>query len=148
MNRQSGFLVSKIHRLSGRIFARMLKAHDIELNPAQGRIMFVLWQTDDIPISELSERTSLGKSTLTSMLDRLEVAGYVQRVRSEADRRIIHVQRTAKDRAAQRAYERASKAMTKIYYSGFTNEEIDQFEHSLKRVLDNLVEHEAGSGEH
>ncbi len=148
VKRQGGFLVSKIHRLSGRIFARMLKAYDIKLNPAQGRIMFVLWQTDGIPIRELAERTSLGKSTLTSMLDRLQATGYIERVRSEVDRRIILVQRTAKDRAAQEAYERASKAMTEIYYDGFTNDEIDQFEHHLSRVLHNLIEHDPGSQSH
>ncbi|MBU1049425.1 MarR family winged helix-turn-helix transcriptional regulator [Candidatus Bipolaricaulota bacterium] len=142
MKRQAGFLISKIHRLSGRIFARMLKSYNIELNPAQGRIMFVLWQTDGIPIHELAERTSLGKSTLTSMLDRLQATGYIERVRSEADRRIILVRRTAKDRAAQQAYERVSQAMTDIYYCNFSESEMDQFERLLERVLNNLGAHD------
>jgi hypothetical protein len=36
--RQGGFLISKIHQLSGRIFARKLKQHNIsDINPAQGK---------------------------------------------------------------------------------------------------------------
>jgi DNA-binding MarR family transcriptional regulator len=143
IERQGGFLISKIHRLSGRVFARMLRAHGIEINPAQGRILFVLWQEDGIPIRELARRTSLGKSTLTSMLDRLEEAGYLVRERSEADRRVILVRRTEKDRAAQAAYERVSKEMTDIYYAGLREADIDAFERTLEHILGNLIQQDA-----
>ena len=144
LDRQGGFLISKIHRLSGRIFSRMLREHGIEINPAQGRILFVLWQRDGVSISELAKRTSLGKSTLTSMLDRLEEAGYILREHSVEDRRAILVKRTAKDRKAQAAYERVSAAMTQLYYRGFTASEIDQFEEWLVRILDNLAQDRSG----
>ena len=144
IERQGGFLVSKIHHLSGRIFARLLKEYEIEINPAQGRILFVLWRGDGIPIRELAKRTSLGKSTLTSMLDRLE-EGHIVRERSEADRRVILVKRTAKDRAAQAAYERVSMAMTEVYYRGLSPGEIDRFERLLERILDNLITVEGGN---
>lgn len=136
---QGGFLISRIKHLSGRVFARMLKAHDIEINPAQGRIMFTLWQQDGIPIQELAKRTSLGKSTLTSMLDRLENLGYISRVRSKADRRIILIQRTAKDRALQDTYERVSDEMSAVCFKGFSASEIQALESTLERVLENLV---------
>ena len=139
IERQGGFLISKIHRLSGRVFGRMLKEHQIQINPAQGRILFVLWQDDGIPISELAKRTSLGKSTLTSMLDRLEEAGYVVRRRSEVDRRVILVERTEKDRAAQATYERVSKEMSEIYYAGLEKDKIAAFERTLSHILDNLI---------
>lgn len=136
---QGGFLISRIKHLSGRVFARMLKDHDIEINPAQGRIMFALWQQDEIPIQELAQRTSLSKSTLTSMLDRLEDIGYITRSRSKADRRIILIQRTEKDRALQETYERVSDEMAAVYYEGFTTPEIQAFESTLKRILENLA---------
>jgi DNA-binding MarR family transcriptional regulator len=137
--RQGGFLISKIHRLGGRIFARMLREYQIEISPAQGRIMFVLWQGDGIPINELARRTSLGKSTLTSMLDRLEEADYVARVRSDEDRRQVLVTRTDKDLAWQEVYVRVSQDMTELFYDGFAEDEIDTFEGYLRRVLDNLT---------
>ena len=143
--RQGGFLISKIHRLSGRVFARMLREYDIEINPAQGRILFVLWREDGIPIRELVKRTSLGKSTLTSMLDRLEEAGYIARERSESDRRVVLVRRTDKDRAAQAAYEHVSAAMSSVFYRGLTDDEIGTFERTLERILDNLIAFENGN---
>ncbi len=144
--RQGGFLIAKIHQLAGRVFARKLKEHEIhEINPAQGRILFVLWEHDGIPIRELAERTQLEKSTLTSMLDRLEEGGYIRRVPSNEDRRTILIHRTEKDRAFQRQYARVSEEMTALFYRGFSEREIDRFEGYLDRILDNLVSSEKES---
>lgn len=140
--RQGGFLISKIHHLGGRVFGRKLQEYQVEINPAQGRIMFVLWREDNIPINELAKKTSLAKSTLTSMLDRLEEAGYVERVRSEEDRRQVLIRRTEKDKAWQEVYVQVSQDMTRLFYAGFSESEIDKFEGYLGRILDNLLAHE------
>ncbi|MHC4618657.1 MAG: MarR family winged helix-turn-helix transcriptional regulator [Planctomycetota bacterium] len=141
--RQGGFLIAKIHQLAGRIFARKLKEYDIEINPAQGRIMFVLWRHDGIAINELARKTQLRKSTLTSMLDRLEEAGYLMRVPSEKDRRKIQIRRTEKDKAMEAKYVEVSREMTRLFYKGFSRSEIDRFETDLAKVLNNLTEFEA-----
>ena len=136
--RQGGFLMAKVHQVSGRVFAGRLRAAGIEINPAQGRILFALWQQDGIPIQTLRERTSLEKSTLTSMLDRLEEAGLVRRQPSPTDRRQILIKRTAKDRALERAYKAVSRDMGDLYYRGFGNEDIERFESYLRRIFENL----------
>ena len=135
---QSGFLISKIHHLSGRIFARMLKEYDIEINPAQGRIMFVLWQEDGIPIRELAQKTALEKSTLTAMLDRLERMGYIRRIHSATDRRQILVERTELDRSWQDIYVKVSQEMSDLFYQGFSEGEIYELDRYLRRLLVNL----------
>jgi len=139
--RQGGFLISKIHQLSQRIFARILKDHKLdEFNPAQGRIMFVLWQKDNIPIHELVEKTQYSKSTLTSMLDNLEKAGFIKRVPSKEDRREILIALTEKNRLLQDKYVDVSREMGKLFYNKFNEEEIDDFENYLERILENLIE--------
>ena len=141
--RQGGFLMAKIRQVGGRIFSKMLKDSGIEINPAQGRIMFALWQQDGISINELAKRTQLGKSTLTSMLDRLEKGGFLKRVPSREDRRKILLKRTKKDRAMEAKYVEVSRQMTKLYYNGFSKSEIDRFESDLARILNNLTDFEA-----
>ena len=141
--RQGGFLISKIHQLSQRIFARILKEHELdEFNPAQGRIMFVLWQKDNIPIHELVEKTQFSKSTLTSMLDNLEKAGFIKRVPSKDDRREILIALTEKDRLLQDNYIDVSREMGKLYYNRFSDKEIDDFENYLERILENLLDYD------
>jgi DNA-binding MarR family transcriptional regulator len=141
--RQAGFLMAKIRQVAGRLFERMLRDYDIEISSAQGRIMFALWQEDGISINELAKKTQLKKSTLTSMLDRLERMGYVRRQRSQKDRRKILIHRTAKDENLESEYVRLSQEHTKLFFRGFSEEEIDRFENDLKRILSNLMEHES-----
>jgi len=138
--REGGFLIAQVHQVAGRIFARLLKDHGIEeINPPLGRILFVLWQQDGIPIGELAKRTSLEKSTLTTLLDRLEASGFVERVRSEEDRRVVLVHRTAKDKAWQKAHEEVSEKMNRLFYAGLSAQEIDRFEETLRCLLANLT---------
>jgi len=137
---EGGFLVAKIHYLAGRLFSRKLKEYNLdEINPAQGRILFALWRSGDISIQQLAKNTSLGKSTLTSMLDRLENNGYIIRVPSAKDRRKVIIKLTEKDKKLQDVYTHVSEEMTDLFYRGFTAKEIDSFENYLRRVLDNLA---------
>jgi DNA-binding MarR family transcriptional regulator len=141
--RQGGFLVSKIHQLQGRIFSRLLRKCNVnEINPAQGRILFSLWQKDRITIQELSKRTALGKSTLTRMLDRLEGSGHVIRVFSQEDRRKVIIELTEENKKMRTAYEKVSDEMTGIFYRDFTGDEIDEFEAYLRRIFHNLDRYE------
>lgn len=138
--RAGGFLISKIKQLSGRIFARLLKEYRIEeISPAQGRIMFPLWKKDGVSIAELARETALGKSTLTSMLDRLEKEGHIKRVPSKEDRREICIFLTERNRILQDRYDRVSQHMTELFYKEFTEKEIDEFEGYLERILANLL---------
>jgi len=141
--REGGFLIAKIHQVAERIFARMLKKYGIDnINPAQGRILFVLWKNDSISISKLAAMTMLGNSTLTSMLDRLEDSGYLKRCFSPTDRRSVTIMQTDKNNQLQEIYQQVSKEMLDLFYAGFKNDEIDIFEDSLKRILNNLKEAE------
>lgn len=102
----------------------------------------MLWQNDRIPIRELSEKTQLEKSTLTSMLDRLEEAELIRRVSSPHDRRVILIERTEKNRRFQSAYGDISRQMNDLFFQGFTRTERSRFEKDLERILANLIEAE------
>ena len=140
---QAGFLMAKICQVGERIFVRSLKQYGIEINPAQGRIMFALWQKDGIPINELAKKTQLKKSTLTSMLDRLERMGYVKRRHCRKDRRKILIMRTEKDIAMEKKYTEISQEMAELFYKGFSKSQIGCFEEDLGRILNNLTEFES-----
>ena len=138
-----GFLISKIKQIQGRVFEKLLQEHGIDqFNGAQGRILFVLWGNDDIPISELSDKTGLAKTTLTSMLDRLENSGHILRIFDPGDRRKVNIRLTPEARDLKGSYDAVSMRMSEIFYEGFTDEEIVSFEEKLMRILDNLKEGE------
>jgi len=136
---EGGFLITKIHHLSSRIFSKKLKEHGIEISPGQGRILFALWRDDGIAIRELVNRTQLGKSTLTEMLDRMEAEGLVERMASTVDKRETLVHLTGKTKKLHEKYLDVSLDMTELFYRGFTENDIESFEECLRRLLANLT---------
>lgn len=143
METKGGFLISRIKQMGTRIFDRMLVESGVDaFNGAQGRILYVLWQSEDITISSLSAQTSLANTTLTSMLDRMENAGLIIRKPDPKDRRSRLIALTDKAKALQGDYERISQQMSERYYIGFSESEITQFESYLQRVLANLEKEE------
>ena len=87
-----GFFMSQIRHLSGRIWEKLLKESGVDIfNGAQGRILYILWEHGDLTITEIGKLTSLAKTTLTSMLDRMEAGGLIERVPDKKNRRQIFI---------------------------------------------------------
>ena len=141
MKNTGGFLITRIKQVGGRVFDRILSQKKIDVfNGAQGRILYVLWQDNGVPISELSKQTGLATTTLTSMLDRMETAGLVYRDRGDKDRRKIRIYLTEKAKGLEEDYNSVSEEMSRIYYKGFSDQEIEQLESYLERILKNVEE--------
>jgi Transcriptional regulators len=136
---RGGFIVSQIKQIQGRIFDKLLKNHGIDdFNGPQGRILYVLWQQDNLTISELGARTSLAKTSLTTMLDRMEERGYIQRNNAPNDRRQILITLTDKARSLNSKYDEVTAQMNQIFYEGFLDEAIKALDNDLQHVLENL----------
>ncbi|WP_371804946.1 MarR family winged helix-turn-helix transcriptional regulator [Candidatus Lokiarchaeum ossiferum] len=136
--RKGGFLISRIHQISGRIFSKKLKEYNIKINPGQGRILFALWEQDGISIRDLAKRTSLGKSTLSAMLKRMRNDGYlkIEHPVGNERKKLVYVLERSKEIEA--GYQQISAEMNALYYKGFKNAEIDEFEAYLERLFTNL----------
>ena len=140
---KGGFLISQIKQVSGRIFQKLLAQAGVDaFNGAQGRILYVLWQRDNIPIAELSKKTGLAKTTLTSMLDRMQASGLIKRAYDARDRRRIRISLTLDARQLRGEYDAVSRKMSALYYAGFSDSEIIAFELTLQRILNNLEQQE------
>lgn len=136
-----GFLISQVKQVQGRVFDAMLQEAGIEeFNGAQGRILYILWQEDNLPIVELSRRTGLAKTTLTGMLDRMEEKGFLERRFDKKDRRQVRIILSDNARELNDKYNQVSHAMNERFYRGFTDSEIEQFEETLERILRNLTQ--------
>lgn len=74
----------------------------IGLTYPQYLTLLVLWETDQLSVSEIGARLSLDSGTLTPLLKRLEAAGLIQRQRDEKDERCVRVLLTSAGRQLQR----------------------------------------------
>ena len=64
---------------------------ELDLTYPQYLVMLVLWEQDDITVSDIGERLFLDSATLTPLLKRLESAGLINRQRSRKDERQVAV---------------------------------------------------------
>ena len=141
---EGGTLISQIHQVSQRVWYDVLSHNGLsDLAGARGRVIFALWNEDNIPIKKLVERTSLDKATLTGIIDRLERDGYVKRIPSPDDKRATLISRTGKDEIFKSKIPEVSKQQNKLFYKGFSTSEIKDFENYLIRILQNCKEAEA-----
>ena len=139
MRTNGGFQISKIKQLGDRVFEKILTAQGIEaFNGAQGRILYVLWQEDGVPIKTISERCGLAITSLTTMLERMEKSGLIIRQQDSGDKRRTLIFLTDKAKALKEDYDAVSDRMSTIFYQGFTEEEIRNFEEHLERIRLNL----------
>jgi DNA-binding MarR family transcriptional regulator len=71
-------------------FARLLREHG--LTPSQYNVLRILrGEGKPLPILEIASRTITVVPGITGLIDRLEQAGFVNRLRCAKDRRVIHV---------------------------------------------------------
>ena len=140
METRGGFYITQIKQLQDRIFERLLLKNGIEISGAQGRILFILWKTDHLTISEISEKASLAKNTVSVVVNGMVQKGIVERNTNPQNRRQAIVSLTRYAKSLQEKYEMVSQQMNLLFYHGFSEKEQKQFEQYLARILDNLTQ--------
>ena len=75
--------------------------NELGLTYTQYLVFLVLWEKDGITVSEICERLKLDSGTVSPLLKKLQQAGYIRKVRSEADDRVVEITLTEEGRALQ-----------------------------------------------
>lgn len=142
METKGGFYITQIKQLQDRIFERLLLQNGIEISGGQGRILFVLWKSDFLTISEISEKTSLAKNTVSIIVNGMVNKGIVERTVNPDNRRQTIISLTEYAKSLQEKYEYVSQQMNTLFYQGFSNKEMKEFEDCLERIVNTLTQFE------
>ncbi len=140
METKGGFYITQIKQLQDRIFEKLLLEHNIEISGGQGRILFILWKTDNLTISDISKETSLAKNTVSIVINGMVASGLVTRNINPNNRRQTIISLTEYAKSMQTEYEIVSEKMNTLFYQGFSENEQKQFEQYLARILHTLTE--------
>ena len=95
-------LIFGIHRATHRI-GLYIQRHEPGLTQAEAHILCHLQESGDSTIADLHRAFAHKRSTLTSVLDRLDSRGWVTRESSDKDRRtfVVHLTGLGKKKAAK-----------------------------------------------
>lgn len=131
------FALYSASRAFTRAYAPLL--YPLGLTYPQYIVMLVLWERDDLSVTELGERLALDSGTLTPLLKRLEEAGFIERRRDDDDERVVRLRLTPSGRKLE---ERAHAIPTELACrAGYepTSESLAKLE-SLREALQELTQ--------
>jgi len=94
------FALYSANHAMNRLYKPMLDA--LNLTYPQYLVMVTLWEEDGQTVGRIGEKLFLESSTLTPLLKRLEVAGFIQRIRSKEDERQVLIHLTSEGVALEK----------------------------------------------
>ena len=138
---QGGYQALQIRLLNGRLFQKLLsKEPDAQYRSEQGKILTILWKQElgCATATDIALASGLANNTLTSMIKKLVDQGLVTIEQSDQDKRKKFFVLTELGWAQKEIGDRVSKELGEIFYQGFSNQEIREFEAYQERIITNL----------
>ncbi len=83
-----------------KVYRKLLR--ELGVTYPQYLVLLVLWERDELMVSEIGERLFLDSATLTPLLKRMEALGLVHRARAKNDERQVIVSLSARGRESKR----------------------------------------------
>lgn len=96
-------------------------------------VMMVLWEEDGVGVGKIAAKLELDSATLTPMLKKLEVAGFISRTRNRLDERIVEI--TLTDKGNQLQHEVASVQEGVACKTGLNDEEFKKLRADLHQLV-------------
>lgn len=134
------WLISDITRLMVTEFNKRMRDQGIQLSRAQGRIIARLLRQDGQTQTELADSMGMEKAPLGIVIDKLETAGFVERLADPSDRRIKRVHATDKVKKITPKVEEISSQLQDEMFSGLSNMRRLQLSQSLAHLKQNLLD--------
>ncbi|WP_298017383.1 MarR family transcriptional regulator [uncultured Parasphingopyxis sp.] len=137
-NNSIGYLA----RVAFRSFSRLLEKKTLEhgVSAGQWRFLRQLWQKGGVTQRELSEMVGMREPTTVIAIKSLEKSGFIRREKSTTDRRKIHVHLTDKAKGLEGRLNPYVEEIHAMATRGMSDEEVEQLQALLRRVIDNLAE--------
>ncbi|HOI87397.1 MAG TPA: MarR family transcriptional regulator [Lentimicrobium sp.] len=99
-------------------------------------VFMILWETDNVPVTEIAGKLILNTNTITPLLKRMEQMGFIKRRRSQEDERRVMVGLTEKGQALQAEAASIPQAMVEqLRKSNLNVEDLLKLKESLNAVI-------------
>ena len=135
---EMGFLLSRATWAMNNSVNRMLRENGLpDISVAYFAVLQTLWENDGLSITDLGEKAQLEKSTMTSLIDRMEGAGLVKREEHPTDRRAYKICLTPRGKSLE---ENLDQVVTRAYRHltrGISEEDLAAATKVSRRLIEN-----------
>ncbi|KUJ59500.1 MarR family transcriptional regulator [Flavobacteriaceae bacterium CRH] len=109
---------------------------ELDITYPQYLAMMVLWEKDGLTVNQVGEKLFLDSGTLTPLLKRLEVKGFIIRKRKKEDERVVEVFLADQGRnLQQKACEIPAKMQEKL---NLTAEDLFELKETVEKILNKI----------
>jgi len=109
------------------------------LAPTHGDILAKLYAEGTQPMGALAKKIHRKKNTLTTLIKKLEKAGYVKRTTASEDSRVILVSLTSKGEAFRKDFEEVSKVLLSTVWKDMPQIDKETLVAGLEKIVINLA---------
>lgn len=132
-------LISRIRELSGSLIVSELEKAGIKgVVPSHGDIIVALIKHRELTMTEIAEGINKDRSTVTTLVKKLNKLGFTDTKKNELDQRSSLVFLTPKGRELEKGFEEISEKLYSIQYEGITDEEREVFRRVLIKMHENF----------
>ena len=115
------------------------RAASLGVTRAQWKVLFRLGREPGLRQVELADRLDIEPITLCRIVDRLEEAGLVDRIKDPTDRRAWQLELTAKAAPVVARLKALAAELTAEAFAGLAPEELEQVRSKLGKIRENLA---------
>ncbi len=126
-------LYSATHALT-RAYRNALESTGITYT--QYLVMLALWENNNLTVKSVADRLDLDSASLTPILKRLEVAGFLTRQRNKADERVVEIALTENGHALQDDVANIQKRVA--CQTGLPPDEFEVLKSSLHKLVETM----------
>jgi len=110
--------------------------NELDITYSQYLVMMVLWDKDGLTVNQIGEKLYLDSGTLTPLLKKLEIKGFVIRERKKEDERVVQVFLAEQGRnLQQKACEIPVKMKEKL---NLTTEDLLELKETVQKILNKI----------
>ena len=132
-------LISRIREQANNLLvAELAKRGHAGLAPSHGAILHTLSERGPMPMSALAEAIGKQKNTVTTLVGKLEQAGYVSKTPSREDSRVILVSLLPKAVAAGPDFAAISQNLLSAVWADMPQAEREALVLGLEKILRNI----------
>lgn len=118
------------------------KKMEQQVSGSQCAILFQLIAKGPQKFSVLAENLSITPGAVTSLSDKLILAGYAKRNRAEEDRRVIYLEITDAGREMVANLKKDIKEIISSFFEGVSDEDLTHLTRIYKQILKNIEKEE------
>ena len=116
--------------------AYRLSLNRVGLTYPQYLVMMVLWDNDGVTVTDIANQLQVDSSTITPLLKRLELTGFISRNRNKSDERIVNIFLTENGLKIQAEVAILQKNVA--CQTGLPEEQFIELRSTLFALIDNL----------